>query len=268
MVTVFMIIEGRGLRLAGYLTPPSDVTAAEEEEETLEQWSQRQMSTNDGPQHDFPKGKHALPLGGNGPADIELPTPILEQTWVSRTEVPTATTQTTIPVPAQQKDYTALTISHSAPASHQASFERGRVWRGVGRYPRNQQQPLHGSQNRVSHATSLDAITRRQCFRTGYPTVTLCYSNRPSSFALANKPQLNKQFPNVSSESDLQRYRTAQQSNDRRSPTPSNPTDSLKQKRHRATLRRMWMQHDGAPPHYAVQVRRYLNETFPKQMTQ
>ncbi|KAJ8913663.1 hypothetical protein NQ315_007380 [Exocentrus adspersus] len=31
-------IRGRGLRLAGYLTPPSDVTAAEEEEDTLEQW--------------------------------------------------------------------------------------------------------------------------------------------------------------------------------------------------------------------------------------
>lgn len=28
----------RGLRLAGYLTPPSDVTAAEEEADTLEQW--------------------------------------------------------------------------------------------------------------------------------------------------------------------------------------------------------------------------------------
>lgn len=29
---------GRALRLGGYLTPPSDVTAAEEEEDTLEQW--------------------------------------------------------------------------------------------------------------------------------------------------------------------------------------------------------------------------------------
>lgn len=32
-------LRGRGLRLAGYLTPPSDVTAAEEEEaDALEQW--------------------------------------------------------------------------------------------------------------------------------------------------------------------------------------------------------------------------------------
>lgn len=31
-------IRGRGLRLAGYLTPPSDVTQAEEEADTLEQW--------------------------------------------------------------------------------------------------------------------------------------------------------------------------------------------------------------------------------------
>lgn len=31
-------LRGRGLRLAGYLTPPSDVTAAEEEADTLEQW--------------------------------------------------------------------------------------------------------------------------------------------------------------------------------------------------------------------------------------
>lgn len=49
-------------------------------------------------------------------------------------------------------------------------------------------------------------------------------------FLSANKPQLNKQFPNVSSESDLQKYRTAQHSNDRKSPSLSNPTDSLKQK--------------------------------------
>lgn len=60
------------------------------------------------------------------PLTSNSPTPILEQTWIPKTtEVPTATTQTTIHVPAQQKDYTALTISHSAPASHQASFERG-----------------------------------------------------------------------------------------------------------------------------------------------
>lgn len=31
-------IRSRGLRLTGYLTPPSDVTQAEEEAETLEQW--------------------------------------------------------------------------------------------------------------------------------------------------------------------------------------------------------------------------------------
>lgn len=31
-------LRGRGLRSVGYLTPPSDVTAAEEEADTLEQW--------------------------------------------------------------------------------------------------------------------------------------------------------------------------------------------------------------------------------------
>lgn len=46
----------------------------------------------------------------------------------------------------------------------------------------------------------------------------------------ANKPNLVKQFPNVSSESDLQRYKTAPHSHDRKSPSLSNPTDSLKQK--------------------------------------
>lgn len=56
------------------------------------------------------------PLTSNSPA------PILEQTWVTRSEAPT----TNAPVPiAPQKDYTALSISHSAPASHQTSFERG-----------------------------------------------------------------------------------------------------------------------------------------------
>lgn len=41
---------------------------------------------------------------------------------MTRSEAPT----TNVPVPtALLKDYTALTISHSAPASHQASFERG-----------------------------------------------------------------------------------------------------------------------------------------------
>ncbi|XP_068902393.1 potassium voltage-gated channel subfamily H member 6-like isoform X3 [Tenebrio molitor] len=182
-------LRGRGLRLAGYLTPPSDVTAAEEEADTLEQ----------------------CPLTSNSP------TPILEQTWVSKTEVPTATTHTTIPVPPQPKEYTALAISHSAPTSHQASFERGEsVERS--RPPINSSS-RHQTPNKVSHATSLDAIARRQCFRTGYPTVSV-----------SNKPHLSKQFPNVSSESDLQRYRTAPQSHDRKSPSLSNPTDSLKQK--------------------------------------
>ncbi|ERL90261.1 hypothetical protein D910_07613 [Dendroctonus ponderosae] len=129
---------GRALRLGGYLTPPSDVTAAEEEEDTLEQ----------------------CPLTSNSP------TPILsEQTHLHY-------------------------ANQNAVASH-----------------------------RVTHATSLDAIARRHCFRTGYPAQTI-----------SSKPILNKQFPNVSSESDLQRYRTAQQSNDRKSPSLSNPTDSLKQK--------------------------------------
>ncbi|CAH1107560.1 unnamed protein product [Psylliodes chrysocephalus] len=192
-------IRGRGLRLAGYLTPPSDVTAAEEEEEGLEQ----------------------CPLTSSAPA------PILEQTWVSKADGPMGPIQTMIPASAQIKDYTALTISHSAPASHQASFERGE---SVERTPR----PLHSTnssnnnnsnnrqhhviQNKVSHATSLDAIARRQCFKSGYPTVSL-----------SNKPQLTKQFHNVSSESDLQRYRAAHGS-DRKSPSLSNPADSLKQK--------------------------------------
>ncbi|CAG9857438.1 unnamed protein product [Phyllotreta striolata] len=177
-------IRGRGLRLAGYLTPPSDVTAAEEEEDGLEQCPLT----------------HA---GGH------------EQQWPSKGVDGHQ---------AQFKDYTALAISHSAPASHQASFERGEsVEKGC------VARPLHSTysssynnncsnnrlhhviHNKVSHATSLDAIARRQCFKTGYPTVSL-----------SNKPQLSKQFPNVSSESDLQKYR--------KSPSLSNPADSLKHK--------------------------------------
>ncbi|XP_072383066.1 voltage-gated inwardly rectifying potassium channel KCNH6-like isoform X1 [Diabrotica undecimpunctata] len=185
-------IRGRGLRLAGYLTPPSDVTAAEEEEDRLEQC----------------------------PLTSSAPTPILEQTWVSKPEVAAVPLQTTIPSSAQIKDYTALTISHSAPASHQASFERGESIERTRplHSTNNSNRQHHVIQNRVSHATSLDAIARRQCFKTGYPTVSL-----------SNKPQLSKQFPNVSSESDLQRYRTAHGS-DRKSPSLSNPTESLKQK--------------------------------------
>ncbi|KAK9731390.1 hypothetical protein QE152_g13719 [Popillia japonica] len=177
----------RGLRFSGYLTPPSDVTAAEEEADTLEQ----------------------CPLTANSP------TPIQEQTWVSKAEVPTAATaHTTIPMPLV-KDYTALTISHSAPASHQASFERGEsVDRGKASMNSRQHIP-----NKVAHATSLDAIARRQCFRTGFP-----------SLSVSNKPQLTKQFPNVSSESDLQKYKTASHGHDRKSPSLSNPTDSIKQK--------------------------------------
>ncbi|XP_030747357.1 potassium voltage-gated channel subfamily H member 2 isoform X2 [Sitophilus oryzae] len=200
---------GRALRLGGYLTPPSDVTAAEEEEETLEQ----------------------CPLTSNSP------TPILsEQTWVTRTEapqVPHASPPAPFHVGAVHRtpDYTALTISHSAPTSHQASFERGESQeRGVigtrnnGNNGSNNRHLHYSNQNaisvhKVTHATSLDAIARRQCFRTGYPAQTL-----------SSKPILSKQFPNVSSESDLQRYRTAQQSNDRKSPSLSNPTDSVKQK--------------------------------------
>ncbi|XP_076256580.1 potassium voltage-gated channel seizure isoform X4 [Rhynchophorus ferrugineus] len=200
---------GRGLRLGGYLTPPSDVTAAEEEEETLEQ----------------------CPLTSNSP------TPILsEQTWVTRTEAPQVP-HVSPPAPFhagtvhRTPDYTALTISHSAPTSHQASFERGESQeRGVigsrtnGNNGSNNRHLNYSNQNtislhKVTHATSLDAIARRQCFRTGYPAQSL-----------SSKPILSKQFPNVSSESDLQRYRTAQQSNERKSPSLSNPTDSVKQK--------------------------------------
>ncbi|XP_066252021.1 potassium voltage-gated channel unc-103 isoform X5 [Euwallacea similis] len=205
---------GRALRLGGYLTPPSDVTAAEEEEDTLEQ----------------------CPLTSNSP------TPILsEQTWVSRSEAPqiphlnpplTSQGGTLHRIP----DYTALTISHSAPASHQASFERGESQERGGVNGRNNSNNgnngssnnnrhlHHSNQNavpsqKVTHATSLDAIARRHCFRTGYPAQTL-----------SSKPILSKQFPNVSSESDLQRYRTAQQSNERKSPSLSNANDSLRQK--------------------------------------
>ncbi|XP_022903900.2 voltage-gated inwardly rectifying potassium channel KCNH6-like isoform X6 [Onthophagus taurus] len=105
----------RGFRLTGYLTPPSDVTAAEEEADTLEQW--------------------------------------------------------------------------------------------------------HVS-NKVAHATSLDAIARRQHFRSGFP---------PS---ISNKvPLASKQFPNVSSESDLNKHKTGiHQHEARKSPSLSNPTDSIKQK--------------------------------------
>ncbi|KAL1500726.1 hypothetical protein ABEB36_006173 [Hypothenemus hampei] len=226
---------GRALRLGGYLTPPSDVTAAEEEEDTLEQ----------------------CPLTSNSP------TPILsEQTWVTRPDRPHSTQQLSHATPllhaspqqgglllgARTHDYTALTISHSAPASHQTSFDRGESQERGGansaiggcttrnnnnntgtiaptnnnlRYLHcSNQNALTSHSHRVTHATSLDAIARRHCFRTGHPVQTL-----------PNKPLLNKQFPNVSSESDLQRYRTTQQpSNDRNSSSLSNPTDSLKQK--------------------------------------
>lgn len=82
--------------------------------------------------------KDAFPTLFLSPLTSNSPTPILEQTWVSKTDVPAATAaaspplSTTVPYyhgvvhPLQQsKEYTALTISHSAPASHQASFERG-----------------------------------------------------------------------------------------------------------------------------------------------
>ncbi|KAK9874293.1 hypothetical protein WA026_002645 [Henosepilachna vigintioctopunctata] len=187
-------LRGRGLRSAGYLTPPSDVTTAEEEADILEQC----------------------------PLTSHSPTPILEQTWVPKTEVPSAVGHSTVtPMSGgctQTKEYTALTVSHSAPASHQASFERGEsVERNKHHLTNNNRNP---PQNRVSHATSLDAIARRQCYRSGYPSVSI-----------SNKPQLTKQFPNVSSESDLQKYKTAQQSHDRKSPSLSNPnTDSSRQK--------------------------------------
>lgn len=66
------------------------------------------------------------------PLTSNSPTPILsEQTWVSRSEAPQIP-HVSPPAACQggtvyhrAPDYTALTISHSAPASHQASFERG-----------------------------------------------------------------------------------------------------------------------------------------------
>ncbi|XP_049824499.1 potassium voltage-gated channel subfamily H member 6 isoform X4 [Aethina tumida] len=173
-------LRGRGLRLAGYLTPPSDVTAAEEEEDNLEQ----------------------CPLTSHSST---------EQGWVRDVEK----AQLSAP-----REAAALTVSRSAPASHHTSFERGEsTERGVRQPLLNNCNRHYSVSSKVAHATSLDAIARRQCFRTGYPSVTQ-----------AQKPTLSKQFPNVSSESDLQRYRTAQHSNERKSPSLSNPTDSLRQK--------------------------------------
>ncbi|CAG9815005.1 unnamed protein product [Phaedon cochleariae] len=158
-------IRGRGLRLAGYLTPPSDVTAAEEEEDRLEQCLRARVG--------------AMPAPG----------PALS--------------------PHARSAACACARVHSADDLAQCPRQPPGVVR----------EGHHISQTSVSHATSLDAIARRQCFKSGFPTVSL-----------SNKPQLSKQFHNVSSESDLQRFRTAQQSNDRRSPSLSNQTDSMKQK--------------------------------------
>lgn len=60
----------------------------------------------------------------SSPLTASAPVPILDQTWVSRgADVPTQ--PPVMPAVAPSRDYTALTVSHSAPASHQASFERG-----------------------------------------------------------------------------------------------------------------------------------------------
>lgn len=165
------------------------------------------------------------------PLTSNSPTPILEQTWVSKTEVPSkdytigpAGEGGLVPVcgavhpmpPARNRDYTALTISHSAPASKQTSFERGESVERV--RPTLAVQALHANAGgeyyykyrnnniyifyliiiivgpvakaisratdgtgvagaagpHVTHATSLDAIARRQHFRTGGAAPARC----------------------------------------------------------------------------------------------
>ncbi|VEN41163.1 unnamed protein product, partial [Callosobruchus maculatus] len=115
-------IRGRGLRLAGYLTPPSDVTAAEEEEDRLEQCP----LTSSAPTAPILDSHHQQttvvpippPSAVGGAASAVIP-PL---PWSG----PGRGGSVEPPGPAHRLPHQpALSVSHSAPASHQASFERG-----------------------------------------------------------------------------------------------------------------------------------------------
>ncbi|XP_044741505.1 uncharacterized protein LOC123302584 isoform X3 [Chrysoperla carnea] len=151
------------------------------------------------------------------------------------------------------REHTVLSISQSAPNSTQSSFENDPKSNCIPLpLPLPLERPKHkakksnsqnsnssvqiapiaspesisighnGSSN-ISQTSSLDAISKRQNFsKNGHTSAKI--NSRSSS----NKNSFTKPFHNVSSESDLQRYRI---SHDRKSPSLSNvPSDSLKHK--------------------------------------
>lgn len=116
----------------------------------------------------------------SSPLTSNSPTPILEQTWVSKTDVPSKDSTLVGPEgallpgsgatppmpPARARDYTALTISHSAPASKQTSFERGESVERV--------RPLLAGQGSTAGMKYSDAMQTKCCL----PNYTIVYNYR------------------------------------------------------------------------------------------
>ncbi|KAK3926147.1 Potassium voltage-gated channel subfamily H member 6, partial [Frankliniella fusca] len=247
----------RGLRLGGYLTPPSD-GGVEEEEEGLQQrlissppppavepareereWERdrdrdrdrdcdgdrdsRQERTQQAlqpraPPPFGPKASSTPPgLGGSGGESTPGPSGL--------------TGIIGAPIASPEVVSSPGGWDSSPPKGSRGCGGAAGAGAGPGQPPGGQ---LGG---RVPHATSMDAISRRH--HRGRAESVAAPSTKPpgrSATVSASRHVTSKMFPNTSSETDLQRYRTTQgfwdrSSRERKSPSLSNvASDSLKQK--------------------------------------
>ncbi|XP_052133450.1 potassium voltage-gated channel subfamily H member 6 isoform X3 [Frankliniella occidentalis] len=241
----------RGLRLGGYLTPPSD-GGVEEEEEGLQQrlisspppptveparegregreWdrdcdgdkdSRPERTQQPRTQAPFgPKASSTPPgLGGSGGEAPPGPSGLtgIIGAPIASPEVVSSPGGWDSSPPKGARGCAAATQAHSLPAGAAGTVGAAGL--------------------RVPHATSMDAISRRHRGRA--ESVAAPCSTKPpgrSATVSASRHVTSKMFPNTSSETDLQRYRTAQgfwdrSSRERKSPSLSNvASDSLKQK--------------------------------------
>ncbi|XP_069700707.1 voltage-gated inwardly rectifying potassium channel KCNH6-like [Periplaneta americana] len=194
-------LRARSLRLTGYLTPPSDVTTEEADEDEDKKVEQRPLTTGSATQ----------------------PSAERKRGFFMKTRPQTIPTET-----RDAENNNQVSTSPPAPiASPEVLSQRSNLWE----MEEPLASPTHASRP-VPHATSLDTITRRA--RVPEPGTTAHkVPSRSATVSVSTRNHVAKSFPNTSSESDLQRYRAVwdRSSRERKSPSLSNvASDSLRHK--------------------------------------
>ncbi|XP_033606226.1 potassium voltage-gated channel subfamily H member 2 isoform X3 [Cryptotermes secundus] len=187
----------RSLRLTGYLTPPSDVTTEEAEEDVDRKVEQRLLGAQ--------------------------PSAERKRSIFMRSRLQTGSPDTRVSLRDAENNNQVSTSPPAPIASPEVVSQRSsNLWE-------MEETP---ASRPVPHATSLDTITRR----TLVPDVgsaTHKVPSRSATVSVSTRNHVAKSFPNTSSESDLQHYRGVwdRSSRERKSPSLSNvASDSLRHK--------------------------------------